>query len=59
MHLTLHIVWSGTRATHTATVTAAPASDGAHLAAELARLVGTEHRATVEGLDLALSLIHI
>ena len=53
MHLTLHIVWSGTRTTHTATVTAAPASDGAHLAAELARLVGTEHRATVEGLDLA------
>lgn len=53
MHLTLHIVWSGTRTTHTATVTAAPASDGAQLAAELARLVGTEHRATVEGRDLA------
>ncbi|WHF22785.1 hypothetical protein QJS66_22795 [Kocuria rhizophila] len=34
------IVWSGTRATHTATVTAAPASDGAQLAAELARVVG-------------------
>lgn len=53
MHLTLHIVWSGTRTTHTASVTAAPASDGAQLAAELARLVGTDHRATVEGRDLA------
>ncbi|RLZ02878.1 hypothetical protein CWC38_08780 [Kocuria tytonicola] len=57
MQLSLHVLRHGAGTTHPVSVTASPGTSGEDLAAELARQLGTEHRATVAGVDLGRATV--